>query len=321
MTCFDLHVYPTMITPMHSDGSIDSETLDSLVEWYRDQGCDGVFASCQSSEIWYLNEDDRVYLAKRVKRKADELSCSSRAPYKMSVVASGHVSDDFSSQVRELIRICETGVDAVILITNRMDIANSSEAAWIKDAEKLIQELPADVALGLYECPYPYKRLLTPAMLQWALSTGRFRFIKDTCCDADEIARRMTILYGSTLKLFNANAQTLLPSIRSGCSGYSGVMANFHPALYVWLMRNPNHPRAEEVADFLCLAAFTEALAYPVTAKYHLGKWASLPIGLTTKSRDPALLTPYHMNCVDRMHSAATRLLRSLEEDKTEVSI
>ncbi len=307
-----LHVYPTMVTPMCPDGRIDLDALDLLVEWYWNQGCDGVFASCQSSEIWFLNEDDRVLLAERVKRKADALSLSNPSRSRMSVVASGHVSEDFHSQVRELTRIAETGVDAVILITNRLDIANTSDDAWIADAERLLRALPPEIKLGLYECPFPYKRLLTPVMLKWALSTGRFRFIKDTCCDADEIDRRMSILRGTSLSLFNANAQTLLPSICSGASGYSGVMANFHPALYVWLMQHPDHARAQEVADFLCLAAFTEALAYPVTAKYHLRHWASLPIGLMTKSRDPRELTPYHELCIDRMHAAATRLEDSL---------
>ena len=35
--------------------------------------------------------------------------------------------------------------------------------------------------------------------------------------------------------LFNANAQTLLPSLELGAAGFSGVMANFHPDLYARL--------------------------------------------------------------------------------------
>ncbi|MBO5256773.1 MAG: dihydrodipicolinate synthase family protein, partial [Clostridia bacterium] len=202
--------YPTMVTPYDENGNVDYAAAEAMVEWYWNMGCDGIFASCQSSEIQCLSEDDRVKLADCVKKKADALAAAdpSRAP--MLIVASGHVSDDFDDQARELNRIAGTGVDAVILITNRMDIENTGDDAWIRDAERLIQTIPEHVMLGLYECPRPYKRLLTPKMLEWCLSTGRFRYIKDTCCDEAEIERRLAILNGTPLRLFNANAQTLL---------------------------------------------------------------------------------------------------------------
>lgn len=306
--------YPTMITPYLENGQIDWEAVDRLTEWYWKAGCDGIFASCQSSEIWFLGEDDRVRLAEAVKKKADALAAADPTRGPMTVVASGHTSDAFDDQVRELNRVAETGVDAVILITNRLDIANTSDEQWIAEAEALLAVLPSDVALGLYECPHPYKRLLTPKILRWCVETGRFRFIKDTCCDADEIEKRMTILRGTNLMLFNANAQTLLPSLKSGAAGYCGVMANFHPELYVWLTKNwQKQPElAEEAADFLSLAAFTESLAYPCTAKY-FHREHGVPMSLYARSRDQAGLTPYHRMCVEQMTRMAERMKGVLE--------
>ena len=233
----------------------------------------------------------------------------------MTVVASGHVSDSPDDQVRELNRIAATGVDAVILITNRMDIANTSDEAWIRDTQNLLDHLPADVPLGLYECPYPYKRLLTPAMIRWCVSTGRFRFIKDTCCDAEEIERRMEILRETDLLLYNANAQTLLPSLQCGAAGYCGVMANFHPQLYVWLCHNfASCPeKAQEAADFCSMTAFTESLAYPITAKYHLSAVDGIPMTLSSRSRRAEDFTPYHAMCVEQMDRAARRMMASLK--------
>ena len=305
--------YPTMITPYRNDGSVDWEAVDALTEWYWRAGCDGIFASCQSSEIWFLGEDDRVGLARAVKKKADALAAADPSREPMTVVASGHVSDSFDDQVRELTRMAETGVDAVILITNRLDRANTSDAQWIREAEALVAALPEEVPLGLYECPHPYKRLLTPDLLSWCVSTGRFRFIKDTCCDAEEIERRLIQLRGTGLLLFNANAQTLLPSLEAGAAGYCGVMANFHPGLYRWLTHHwaENSEAAQEVADFLSLAAFTESLAYPVTAKYYHGAHG-VPMNLLSRSRDPAALTPYHKMCVEQMSRAAQRLAEKL---------
>ncbi|MBQ8333311.1 MAG: dihydrodipicolinate synthase family protein [Clostridia bacterium] len=306
--------YPTMITPYNTDGTVDYGGVAALTEWYWHMGCGGIFASCQSSEIWFLGEDDRVKLTRTVKNTADALARTDKSRKPMTIVSSGHVSDASDDQVRELNRIAETGADAVILITNRMDIANTSDGNWIRDCEKLIAKLPEETKLGLYECPSPYKRLLTPEMLRWAVSTERFRFIKDTCCDADEIGRRMKILAGTELLLFNANAQTLLPCLKSGSAGYCGIMANFHPKLYVWLCENwANDPEtAEEAADFLSLAAFTESLAYPITAKYHHAKIAGNPMQLYAKSRNTSDFRPYDAMCVEQMHRAACRMEEKL---------
>lgn len=303
-----------MITPYTSDNKVDYNAVEALVEWYWRKGCGGIFASCQSSEIAFLSEDDRVRLAKVVKEKADALAAADPSRPPMTIVASGHVSNDFAEQVRELNRIAGTGVDAVILITNRLDIANTGDEAWIREAEALIAELPENIPLGFYECPLPYKRLLTPAMLRWCVSTGRFRFIKDTCCDADEIARRMDILKGTDLLLYNANAQTLLPSLRCGAAGYCGVMANFHPQLYGWMCEHylDQPEKAEAVADFCSMTAFTESLAYPITAKYHQSVIEGISMSLHARSRFAKDFTPYHAMCVEQMNRAAKRMMETL---------
>ena len=181
MRSIEYGAVPTMITPYTEDGKIDWAAVEALVEWYWKEGCEGIFASCQSSEIWFLSEDDRVKLAKTVKDTADRLAKEDPSRPPMVIVASGHTSDSREDQIRELTRVAETGVDAVILITNRMDIANTDEETWIRKTETLVASLP-DVPLGLYECPLPYKRLLTPGMLRYCVDSGRFRFIKDRRC-------------------------------------------------------------------------------------------------------------------------------------------
>lgn len=289
--------FPTMVTPYNRDGSIDFGAVDALVDWYAARGCGGVFAACQSSEIFRLTEDERAALAARVTRRAEGTG--------MTVVASGHVSDSFADQTRELRRVAESGCAAVILISNRLDVANTGDAAWLGDLARLREALP-DVPLGVYECPYPYKRLLTPAMLDGCAQAG-FRFIKDTCCDADVIAARLRQLDGTGVALYNANAQTLLRSLRDGAAGYCGVMANFHPALYVWLCREfaARPEAAERVQAALGMMAFTESLAYPCTAKYHLDTIAGVPMGWTSRVRDAGTLTEYQRDCIRQMDTLA----------------
>ena len=299
--------FPTMVTPFGRDGSVDVGAARAMVDWYFENGCGGVFASCQSSEIFFLTEAERVLLTKTVADRANELAAEHPERERMTVVASGHVSDDFDSQLHELSAIADAGADTVILISNRMDRANTSDDAWIRDTARLMNALPG-VPLGVYECPYPYKRLMTAKMLAFCGESGRFRYMKDTCCDAAVMAERCRMLRDTPMKLYNANAQTLLESLRNGAAGYCGVMCNFHPDLYAWLTEHwEEEPEtAETVQAFLGTAAFTESLAYPVTAKYHLKEIAGLPLPtVDARTRPASDLTDYHKSCVRQVETLA----------------
>ncbi|WP_206098589.1 dihydrodipicolinate synthase family protein [Paenibacillus montanisoli] len=256
-------VWPTMVTPFTSDDRIDYSGLEKLVNWYMERGVHGLFAVCQSSEMFYLTLEERAALASFVKRTA-----AGRAP----VIASGHISESFEDQVRELNRMAETGIDALVLITNRIAGQDESDDIWIERLEKLLRQLPEEITLGLYECPYPYKRLLSPRTIKWCADQGRFRFLKDTSCDIEDIRIKLETVKGSGLQIYNANSATLLETLKLGAVGYSGVMANFHPELYVWLLENWKESVGEAVrlSDFLSLSSLIEKQLYPANAKYHL---------------------------------------------------
>ena len=295
-------VYPTMITPYRKNGEVDDTAVEALTEWYWKRGCDGIFADCQSSEIQFLTLDERVSILHTVMQKVYALAEQDPSRPRMTVVASGHVSDGFEDQVRELNAIAAEKPDALILISNRMDIANTSDEAWIADTERLIAELPAEMPLGIYECPKPYKRLLSEKMLRWCVENGRFYFVKDTCCDAELIRARLEVCKGSHLKLFNANAQTLLETVRAGVYGYCGVMANFHPDLYTRLLKGDiNSSDASLLQDFLGLAATIEGQTYPCCAKYYLNRFEGVAMEPDARSADVRNLTAYQKSCVDQL--------------------
>ena len=220
-------VYPVMITPFTADNQVDWEAVDQIVEFYAKLGCDGIFAVCQSSEMFFLTEDEREQLAARVVKASAGRMC---------VVASGHISDAIEDQIRELRRVAATGVNAVVMISNRLAAKDESDDVLIANMHRILDAVP-DVPFGMYECPCPYKRLLTPKVLEAMAETGRFRFIKDTCCDAKLIAERVRLLNGR-IQLFNANCATFLETLKDGADGFSGIMANYHPDLLVWLYRN-----------------------------------------------------------------------------------
>ena len=297
-----MEILTTMITPYKADGSIDFETAEKYVDWYYENGLDGIFAVCQSSEIFYLSLEERVELNRRVYNRAKALDEN------FLVVSSGHVSDSLAQQAEELNAIYASGTDALILITNRLDRNNEGDDVFIANAEKLMAQLPAEAKLGLYECPHPYKRLVTPKILDWCLSTGRFYYMKDTCCDASEIARRAKQLKGSHFKLLNANCQTLLETMRSGADGYCGIMCNFHPRLYSWLGKNYQSEKADLVQSVTGTFGFTEVgLPYPLTAKYHMNL-CGIETENIARNRESRELTEYAKSCMRQMKKATDRL-------------
>ena len=251
-----------MLTPFRDSLEIDWRSLERLIDWYIAAGVHGLFANCQSSEMFCLTDGESVELTRFVVDYAD-----GRVP----VVASGHTADTFSHQVEQVHAIAETGVESAILITNRLATADQADGTGLENLQRLTEAV-LEVPLGVYECPYPYKRLLTDAAIEWCAKSGRFTFLKDTCCNRETIRRRLQLIGGSSLHLLNANAQTLLGSLRAGGHGYSGVMANFHPALYVWLVESwrAQPDKAETLAEILTVSALCEYLDYPVSAKdYH----------------------------------------------------
>ena len=45
----------TMITPFTENGEVDYKGIDKVVEWYIQNGIDGIFSVCQSSEMFFLS--------------------------------------------------------------------------------------------------------------------------------------------------------------------------------------------------------------------------------------------------------------------------
>lgn len=297
--------FVTMITPYDADSKIDFSAAEKYVDWYYNSGLTGIFSVCQSSEIFYLSQEERTELNRVVYRRAKELERSGNRRF--TVVSSGHVSDSPEKQAEELNAVYASGTDALILITNRLDPNNEGDDVFIRNAEALIEKLPADARLGLYECPTPYKRLVTPKILEWCVNTGRFYYMKDTCCDSAVIAERCRILDGSHFSLLNANCQTLLESMRSGADGYCGIMANFHPRLYSWLCENykENPQKAELIQSFIGTFGFTEVgLPYPLTAKYSMNL-CGLKTNVTARNRKADEFTDYVKDCVIQMKKAS----------------
>lgn len=256
-------IIPVMLTAFDDRGGIDWESQRRLTEWYLEQGSESLFAVCQSSEMLHLDLDEREALARFTVDIVDD-----RVP----VIASGHIGVTLDEQITELTRIAATGIDCLVFVTNRLDPENLGSQHLFDTVETLMRELPPDLQLGLYECPAPYRRLLSDDEIAYFAQNPRFVILKDVSCDINTVRRRLELTKDSNLVISNANAAIAYEAMKSGARGFCGVFNNFHSDLYRWLQdEGEMHMElASELTRFLVLAAATEGMGYPKLAKaYH----------------------------------------------------
>lgn len=274
-------VYPTMITPYTTDNKIDFNAVEQLLNWYHQRGVAGVFAICQSSEIWFLSFEERLELLKFIMK---------HKPTGMTVVASGHTADDLDRQAYEANAFIDTGIDSYVFISNRFAKQDESDDVLLKNMDYVVSKLP-EVGLGVYECPHTYNRQLTPYVLQKMAESGKYQFLKDTCCDPKKMKVKLDAVKGSNLKIYNANAATLLETMYMGCAGFSGIMSNFFPEFFAELCRiyDTDPERAKKIQDFVGFSSLAECQIYPTNAKYFLSL-EGLDINLDGRTRNKAQL-------------------------------
>jgi 4-hydroxy-tetrahydrodipicolinate synthase len=204
-----------------------------------------------------------------------------RVAGRVPVLASGHTSDSQEEQYEELAAVAATGIDVLVLVTNRLDAGHAGERTFRTRADWLVERLSAGVPLGFYECPAPSRRLLSDAELGAMARSGRFVVLKDVSCDLDTVTRRVAMTADTPLAIVNANAAIAFDAMKAGSPGFCGVFTNFHPDLYAWLYRNgaENPELATELSTFLILSSMAEGMGYPALAKmFHreIGTFASM---------------------------------------------
>lgn len=253
-------IVPVMLTPFTENNEIDYKGLEKLIDWYIDNGADALFAACQSSEMLFLSLEERVALSKFVVDYTN-----GRIP----VISSGHISVEIADQIIELQAMADTGIDALILISSRLDPNNEGSEVFFHNLNILMDELPKELALGMYECPVPYRRLLSDEEIKFCANSGRFVVLKDVSCDLETVKRRVKLVEGTPFAIINANATIAYEAMQNGSKGFCGVFNNFHPDLYHWLYHSASDAPefAEKLAWFLSFSAVTETLGYPKNAK------------------------------------------------------
>jgi 4-hydroxy-tetrahydrodipicolinate synthase len=256
---------PVMLTPFKDNGAIDYNALTELTEVYLQAGAAGMFANCLSSEMFELTPEERIGIIKHVIKVVNGA---------VPVVATGTFGGPIPQQADFVKQVNDCGTDAVILITGLLADENEPDTVFNDRVFELLNATE-NIPVGFYECPVPYKRLLSPQQLISFVDTGRVIYHKDTCLDIELVKQKLKAgTNHPQFGLYDAYMVHAVQSLRAGSAGLSCIQGNFFPELIVWLCDNFDNLALKDQVDivqqFLIDTMGVIHHVYPVVAKYFL---------------------------------------------------
>lgn len=269
---------PVMLTPFHPNGEIDFERLSKLTEQYIQWGAVGLFANCLSSEMFELSNEERIKTIETVLQ-----ATKGRVP----VVATGTFGDSIAEMADFSNKVWRLGVDAVIVLNNLIASDQENDDIFLERLKEWMKLTPG-VKFGFYECPVPYKRLISSKVLQTLLPSGRFIYHKDTSLALEQIKEKVQISKNCNLGIYDAYMVHAVASLHAGVNGLSCIQGNFFPELIVWLCKNFDNSDVKKITEAI-QSFFIETmdvmhLTYPISAKYVLSR-RGVDIDLTTRRK------------------------------------
>lgn len=288
---------PVMITPFNLKAKVDMDVVSTLIDFYLAAGVKGFFANCLSSEMFSISEDERLELTSHIVKYVN-----GRVP----VVATGSFGLTVEDKAEFTKQIYDTGVDAVILITGHYAKLGEPDEVLLSNFDKMFK-LTGNIPLGLYECPAPYKRIISADVFRTLLDYNRLVYHKDTSILHENVKGKLDVIKESDkIEFYDAHTPNAVFSLQAGARGMSSISGNFYPEILVWLCDHANDPAMQEQVQWL-QNELTRVdplihIAYPMSAKYFLEK-RGLPV--RTISRAHILhLTPEQKQTLDSIYDS-----------------
>ncbi len=273
--------YAVMMTPYTKDLKIDYSGLKKLIKWYERAGIRGFFANCASSEMYELSPDERLNLTHFVVKNSQ-----------IPVVSTGTFSGNVDENVDFIKKIYSTGVDGVVVITSVIVEKSAGEHEFKNTLMKIVDKT-GDIPLGLYECPSPYKRLVSPELLGDIADTGRFVYLKDTSCDENVVRQKIEACKNTKMGLYNAHTPDVLDTLRHDGAGTSTIASNYYPELYAYLCKYANYANktsmVDEVNNFILKNEKVIGRKYKISSKYFM-QLRGLPVQVNSRNYSGTLL-------------------------------
>lgn len=294
-------IWPVLITPYNQDLTIDVAAYREILNWHLSFVPGGIYANCLSSEMFELNDEEKLLLIRETVNTVDG---------QVPVAVTGN----FGKTIEEHIAFCKKAADAgadIVMLTVPEEYDNDAdlEKYYFSIAEKT--EMP----LGLYECPYPRSYHLGLDLIKKLANSGRFFAFKETSCEIDKILAVIDITRDTPLAYLQANIPFLVDSIRAGAPGSMNVVANWLPDLTIEVANRAaeNDPSVEELNGILCAMELAQRSFHPSGVKYLMQK-RGLPIQpLTRYSRKLTQEEAHGIDIISKMWFAEDGSLRVLQ--------
>jgi 4-hydroxy-tetrahydrodipicolinate synthase len=253
-------VWPVPPVPFTRDNRVDERALDELVEFYVRAGVDGLFILAYSGEAFELTAAEQLAICRRV---------VARAAGRLRVVVAGNFGQDLNDQIERLKQLAQFGPDALIVFLSTLPNGTRMTDDLLKISEKI------DAPLGVYECPVPEHRVLSPSDVSMLAGTKQFVFMKETSRDREIYRAKLLATRDSPLKLYQANWGQLPHSLEDGSPGFCGIIANLFPELVDAYCNSDSLTITGRKALHEVLSHTLSCIAerhYPSTMKYVLQK-------------------------------------------------
>jgi len=280
-----------LVTPMRADGSLDSDSLNKLVEWHIESGTDAIVAVGTTGESATLTVEEHCGVIRQVVAQVN-----GRVP----VIAGTGANS--TSEAIELTRSAkELGVSAVLLVTPYYN-KPTQEGLFLH--YKAIAEA-VDIPQILYNVPSRTACDLLPDTVARLANIKNIVGIKEATGDVSRVTE-IIALCGDKLELYTGDDANTVDFILAGGKGAISVTANVDPAAMhtmcaAALAGDEQQARAiDKKLALLHERLFVEA--NPIPVKWALAEMGLIPTGL--RLRMTILSEKYHQQVREALYAA-----------------
>lgn len=267
-----------LVTPMHPDGSLDWDSLDSLIEFHLNNGTDAIVAVGTTGESATLDPDEHCKVIERVVSKVD-----GRIP----VIAGTGANS--TTEAIELTRAAKNfGADACLLVTPYYN--KPTQEGLFQHYKKIAETVAIDQIL--YNVPGRTAVDMDNDTVVRLADIPNISGIKDATGDVERGRALINMLAGK-IPVYSGDDMTAYQLILAGAKGNISVTANVVPGQMAQLCRLAGEGKGDEAAALNDkLMALHDKLfieSSPIPVKYALWKMGLIQDGirlpLTTLNR------------------------------------
>lgn len=252
-----------LVTPMHSNGDVDWENLDKLVDMHVEKGTDSIVAVGTTGESATLNCDEHCQVIKRVVE---------RVAGKIPVIA-GTGANSTAEAIELTAEAKAMGADACLLVT---PYYNKPTQEGLYQHYKAVAEA-VDIPQILYNVPGRTACDMQPATALRLADLPNIVGIKEATGDIER-AKELIAKAPEGFAIYSGDDETAVELMLAGGHGNISVTANIAPAEMAKLCSLAMNGEAEEARNLnqslmqLHNSMFVESNPIPV-------KWAMAEMG------------------------------------------